>query len=279
MTYPKFLRTVLLFAAASRLTSALSFTVANGQIYTPGLAILNSPQPGTPLGGELIEVSLDVSTNGRLPLPPYPEDSPSKIHNITIFLYSYTTGRNFTISNGTASANDASLGEIMLQEPGSTVKHVKWIWPDCLVGDGQPTELDSDRGAYNISIRQSFRLNGEDHYTIFDVPISVTNRIEERFERPSCDALKNPLLSPEAIRASADFDVPALFAPGDSTVLETSESTGNGGDGLGPTRPGAGSGQGLGAGSGQGLGSGASSILGERMTWGLGLGIVAALLI
>lgn len=101
---------------------------------------------------ELIEVALDVSTNGRLPLPPYPEDSPSLIHNITIFLYSYDTGRNFTITNGTASANNASLGDIMFQEPGSTVKHVKWMWPDCLVGDGQPFEIDSNRGVYNVSI-------------------------------------------------------------------------------------------------------------------------------
>jgi hypothetical protein len=30
---------------------ALNFTIENGQIYTPGFAILDSPQPGTPLGG------------------------------------------------------------------------------------------------------------------------------------------------------------------------------------------------------------------------------------
>ena len=101
---------------------------------------------------ELIEVALDVSTNGKMPLPPYADDSPSKINNITIFLYSYDTNRNFTISNGTATANNASLGEIMAQEPGSTVKHVKWIWPNCLVGDGQPKEGDSDRGVYNVGL-------------------------------------------------------------------------------------------------------------------------------
>jgi len=129
----------------------LNFVVAGGQIFTPGLAILDAPQPGTPLGGELLEVALDVSTNGRLPLPPYASESPSMIHNITIFLYSYDTGRNFTITNGTASGIfNASLGDIMFQEPGSTVKHVKWTWPDCLVGDGQPTELNSARGVYNV---------------------------------------------------------------------------------------------------------------------------------
>jgi len=211
----------LLFAA--RVSSTANFTIANGQIYTPGLVIVDAPQPGTPLGGDLIEVALDVSTNGRLQLPPYPENSRSMIHNITIFLSSYTTGRNFTITNGTASANNASLGDIMFQEPGSTVKHVKWTWPDCLVGDGgqQQGLGETDRGVYNISIRQSFRLNGEDHYTIFDLPISVTNSIPANDKRPSCDALNNPMLTPDEIHASADTSVPVMFAPGDATSVQT----------------------------------------------------------
>lgn len=28
-----------------------NFTIVNGQIYTPGLAIVDAPQPNTPLGG------------------------------------------------------------------------------------------------------------------------------------------------------------------------------------------------------------------------------------
>lgn len=91
-----------------------------------------------------------MTANGKLPLL-LDEDSPSLINNITIFLYSYDTGRNFTISNGTAGEDDASLGDIMSSEVGSTVKHINWIWPDCLVGDGEPTEDDSDRGLYNVS--------------------------------------------------------------------------------------------------------------------------------
>ena len=30
---------------------ALDFTIAGGQIFTPGFAVLDAPQPGTPLGG------------------------------------------------------------------------------------------------------------------------------------------------------------------------------------------------------------------------------------
>ncbi|KAK7746164.1 hypothetical protein SLS62_009454 [Diatrype stigma] len=214
---------------------ALDFTIAGGQIFTPGFAILDAPQPGTPLGGDTIEIALDVSANGKLSLAPYDEDSPSQIYSITLFLYSYETGRNFTITNGTASADDATLGDIMASEPGSTVKHVKWNWPECLIGDGPPDTSDSDRGAYNISIRQNFRLNGGDHYTIFDVPISVTNKIEFNGANPPCDSVDNPLLAPEEIDAgSANAAVGILFAPGDATVVEQSGGGGSaGGEGLG----------------------------------------------
>ncbi|KAF7539483.1 hypothetical protein G7Z17_g12404 [Cylindrodendrum hubeiense] len=197
---------------------AENFTTSNGQIFTPGFVVLNAPQPNTPLGG-------DVTANGKLELPPHDDDDPSQIFNITMFLYSYTTGRNFTISNGTATANNASLGEIMAQESGSTVKHINWVWPDCLVGDGAPDDDDSDRGTYNISIRQNFRLNGEDHYTIFDVPISVTNSIEDDDNRPSCDSLTNELLSPGEIDAETANEIGVLFAPGDATEVETETET------------------------------------------------------
>ncbi|KAK0745992.1 hypothetical protein B0T18DRAFT_141258 [Schizothecium vesticola] len=235
-----------------------NFTIANGQIYTPGFAILNAPQPGTPLGGGMftpffnrtlanthvdqMEVSLDVTTNGRMPLPPYPSGSPSAIHNISIFLSSYNTGRNFTITN-----------DAMVQEPGSTVKHVRFTWPDCLVGDGQPTTLDSPRGVYNISIRQNFRLNGENHYTIFDVPISVTNSISANGARPACDSIANPMLAPEEVDVVGANNLPVMFAPGDASVIRTPAD--GKADGLGPLK-----------------GSGASG----RMSGALGMGWLGA---
>ncbi|KAI1131771.1 hypothetical protein F5Y10DRAFT_233066 [Nemania abortiva] len=207
-------------------TLAADFVTFNGQIFTPGFAILDAPQPGTPLGGDTIEVALDVSADGKLNLPPYNPDSPSLIHNITIFLYSYDTGRNFTITNGTATANNETLGDIMLSEPGSTVKHVKWTWPDCLIGDGKPDGSNSDRGDYNISIRQNFRLNNNDHYTIFDVPISVTNSIQFVGNNPACDSVNNPLLTPEEINATAANSVGILFAPGDATRIQQTTDSG-----------------------------------------------------
>lgn len=99
---------------------------------------------------DALHISLDVTSNGKLQLPPYSVDAPTVIHNITIFLSSYATGRNFTVTNGTASADNSVSGDIMSQEDGSTVKHVNWVWPDCLVGDGAPAGQNSDRGLYNV---------------------------------------------------------------------------------------------------------------------------------
>ena len=79
------------------------------------------------------------------------DDSPSQIHNISVFLYSYTTGRNFTVALPGEDDDNGALGDIMEQENGSTVKHIDWTWPDCFVGDGQPSDEDSDRGVYNVS--------------------------------------------------------------------------------------------------------------------------------
>ncbi|CAK7221418.1 hypothetical protein SCUCBS95973_004492 [Sporothrix curviconia] len=253
---PRLLLACLAFLATT--VRAVNFTISNGQIYTPGFAIVDAPQPGTPLGGDFLQVAIDVTADGRLPLPAdLAAGSPSIIHNITMFLYSYDTKHNFTISNGTAAGNGAALGPIMLQENTSTVKHVNWVWPDCLVGDGQPIALDSARGVYNISIRQNFRLNGVDHYTIFDLPISVTNAISANTSssssssdgsRPPCAELENPLLSPDQVNATAADSVGVLFAPGDATQIQVEGSdTDASGTGLGPSKPTANANDGLGS--------------------------------
>jgi len=227
--------TSIFAALISQVGCSYAQAIVNGQIFTPGIAIVNAPQPNTPLGGgksrkpytcthsltslDTLHISLDVSANGKLQLPPYPSNLLSAIHNITIFLSSYETGRNLTVTNGTATENNSTLGDVMLQEQGSTVKHINWIWPDCLVGNGPPANKDSDRGLYNvgwfpewfdkhadfvkISIRQNFRLNGTEQYTIFDLPIQVTNSISESANRSSCDSLSNPLLDWNEVKTSA----------------------------------------------------------------------------
>lgn len=98
---------------------------------------------------DFLQVAIDVTGDGRFGLPPYISDFNTGFFNITIFLSSYNTGLNLTITNGTASAGNASLGNIFNQEPDGTVKHVDWIWPSCFVGNGDST--NSSRGDYNVS--------------------------------------------------------------------------------------------------------------------------------
>ena len=114
-----------------------------------------------------LQVAIDVSGDGRLPLPPYNPSVETGLFNITLFLTSYTTGLNLTISNGTTAGwrknsaeppefgcnnrsspvfQNAGCQEVMLQESGSTVKHVNWVWPDCLVGDGGADDSNCGNG-------------------------------------------------------------------------------------------------------------------------------------
>lgn len=203
-----------------------NFTVLNGQVYTPGLAIVDAPQPNTPLGGgkptlqtpdkkiytrltstDNLQVAIDVSGNGQLPWPPSTQPNADTLfHNITLFLTSESLSHNFTISNGTEPSNNSSyVGPVLELEPSSTVKHVNWVWPECLVGNGDGDgDGDSARGAYNISMHQSFRWNGTDYYTVFDLPISVTNSISKSSDRVECAQLENELLSAAEEKESSD---------------------------------------------------------------------------
>ena len=106
-----------------------------------------------------------------------------------------------------------------------------------------------------VSIRQNFRLNGADHYTIFDLPISVTNSISNDSSRPSCASLNNPLLPPDEINRNDTDTLGVLFAPGGATVVQTGDA---GGSGMGPPKPTAGPGNGLGNGAGALDGRGAA---------------------
>jgi hypothetical protein len=166
-------------------------------------------------------VAIDISGDGKLPQPYFGSELHTGSQNITMFLFSTVTGINLTISNGTRSGwvNDPNVGpdlqcgsnttqgfqnagcqEIMAQEPGSTVKHVNWAWPDCFVGNGGNQFSNGIvRGSYNISIHQMFRINDTGYHTIFNLPIEVTNTISQRTQlsqqgnRVSCVSLMNPL--------------------------------------------------------------------------------------
>lgn len=212
---------------------------------------------------EILQVAIDVSGNGKLGLPPYKDSAPSQLHAINIFLTSSTTGLNLTIANGTAipaTSSNSADGVVMTQESGSTVKHVNWIWPACFVGDGQPktgglvSDGGSARGSYNISIHQSFRLNDTEFYTVFNLPIAVTNSISENANRSSCESLTNPLLGWEKVVDSTGVLTPSQYPWTNGSGVQVSVGDGDEGDdegdGIGGTKPDANSGDGLGSGAG-----------------------------
>jgi hypothetical protein len=195
-------------------------------------------------------VAIDISGDGQLPQPPNNFDQFSQIFNITLFLTSYERNHNFTISNATGPLPPFTT--IMDQERGSTVKHVNWDWPLCLVGDGKPKSSNDDRGNYNISIHQNFRMNGSNFYTIMDLPISVTNSIPQKPSsgqngnnpmpgpmdgfggRVTCDLLENPLLSAEELAKSVNNPPVQPFIGGPIVVAGSAGNSPSGnGDGSG----------------------------------------------
>ena len=52
----------------------------------------------------------------------------------------------------------------------------------------------------------------------------MTNSISKSEDRPSCQSLDNPLLAPEDINWTDTNELGVLFAPGDSTVIETPDA-------------------------------------------------------
>lgn len=179
------------------------------------------PQPFTPMGGDFLQIAIDVSGDGKLQVPPKDISDPiTQVFNFTMFLTSNTLFKNFTISNITTTT--PPLANIMNQEPGQTVKHINFEWPDCLVGDGKEEIGTTARGEYNISIHQNFRLNGSDFYSIFNLPISVTNSISQfpgakqlltnpapgplsaNGGRMSCGMISNPMMNFTALVRSVN---------------------------------------------------------------------------
>ncbi|KAF3282418.1 hypothetical protein TWF970_001824 [Orbilia oligospora] len=199
------MKSISLFAITCATLAAYSnavrtFTILGGQIYTPGLAIVDAPQPFTPLGGATLHIAIDVSGNGRLPpytyqafpngtvptsFDPNPSDDDNELkpltgtyyHNITIFLSSYENRHNFTVSNNTlppSRFSNSYVAPVLSLERGST-----------------------------ISIHQSFTYNSSDYYTIFNLPITLTNDLDPTRDAADCGLLQNPLITEENQRLSS----------------------------------------------------------------------------
>jgi len=144
--------------------------VQNGQVFTNGLAIIDAPQPDTILNaGNYLNIAVDVSGNGKLPLGATAAYSnlPNAFRALEFYLVSSQTNVNITIAVGNS---------ILYQEPSSTVKHYSWPLPQCL-----------PPGAYNLTAYETSVIRGIPRFSITPIPMQVQNS----FSTTSCVTMSN----------------------------------------------------------------------------------------
>lgn len=116
-------------------------------------------------------IAIDVSGNGQLSRPNF---NTSGFDSLNIFLVSSKANLNLTVANG---------AQFLLQEQGSTVKHLNWPIPNCI----QP-------GPYNITLYETFHIAGSSFFSITPVPINIQNTAPSG----SCQSTNAVLAEPQA---------------------------------------------------------------------------------
>ncbi|KAH8100623.1 hypothetical protein BXZ70DRAFT_938076 [Cristinia sonorae] len=142
----------------SLLTAVSAQVVQNGQVFTNGLAIVDAPQPNTIVhAGSNINLAVEVSGNGKLSLPTSLPSaaSPNTFAALEFYLVSSQTTLNLTVVSGT---------DMLLQEPGSTVKHLDWSLPKCIPS-----------GSYNLTAYETSVIGGIPRFSITSIPLQVEN--------------------------------------------------------------------------------------------------------
>jgi len=130
--------------------------LVNGQIFTNGLAIIDSPAPGTPLhAGSTVTIAIDVSGDGKLTPDALKPDSSSSTHFYSLEIYLTSPNLNLTVSQGPG---------LLAQEQGSTVKHINWLVDSCVPS-----------GNYNLTFYEGSHIQDKDYFTITPLPVSVQN--------------------------------------------------------------------------------------------------------
>jgi len=184
-----FTRFLLFFSLVTYLVTPIAAQIVQGgQVFTNGLAIVDSPQPNTQLSaGQSIGLAIDVSGDGSIPASAQVPGSgqATSFECLSVFLTSYVLGVNYTISAG-----------VLEQEPGSTVKHVNTLIPVCIPA-----------GPYNLTLYETSSFQGNSFFTITYIPVHVNNAIPYGlclpqinlvlpYPQPSNPLPANPFLQP-----------------------------------------------------------------------------------
>lgn len=85
-------------------------------------------------------------------------------------------------------------------------------------------------------MHQAFRWNGTEFYTVFDLPISVTNSISESDERVDCGLLENEIMKGGQGDEGMSAGEPWLGANASTTQTSVSATSTSLGTGVGVQR-------------------------------------------
>ncbi|TCD69708.1 hypothetical protein EIP91_006475 [Steccherinum ochraceum] len=130
--------------------------VVNGQIFTNGLAIIDSPAPSSTLhAGSTTSVAIDVSGDGKLTPDAEAPSSTQSTHYDLLEVYLTSPEVNLTVSQGPG---------LLQQEQGSTVKHINWVIDTCIKS-----------GNYNLTVYETSHIQDQPYFTITPLPISIEN--------------------------------------------------------------------------------------------------------
>ncbi|KAI8998693.1 hypothetical protein BD414DRAFT_475797 [Trametes punicea] len=132
--------------------------LVNGQVFTNGLAIVDAPAPESPMhAGSVTQVAIDISGDGKLDqsasIPG--SDKPTRFDSLEIYLVSYQTKLNLTVSSGPG---------LLAQEQGSTVKHLSYNVSTCI-----------PPGSYNLTFYEASHINNQPFFSITPLPVVVMN--------------------------------------------------------------------------------------------------------
>ncbi|KAG6836810.1 hypothetical protein H0H93_002832 [Arthromyces matolae] len=139
------------------ITTSVGQILINGQIYTNGLSIIDSPALNTPFSvGSTLPIAVDVSGDGQLASAAETPGSnlPTRFDLLEIYLVSSETDLNITVASGPG---------LLTNEQG-TVRHLSWTIPSCVT-----------KGNYNLTFYETSHINGQAYFSITPIPITINN--------------------------------------------------------------------------------------------------------
>lgn len=126
------------------------------QYFTPGLLIINGPQPDQNIdAGHNLQFSLEVTGNGKLPPASTEPGNQQATTILSLSVFLINADLNMTIFQNL---------NLLEQEKGSSVKHMDFQLPSC-----------TPSGTYQVTYHELDRINSKNFYSIYSTNININN--------------------------------------------------------------------------------------------------------